>query len=83
VAGDGGGNILTSTDSGSTWSSPALVDNQYALGISPGYEAGNINAVSCPSATQCFAVDNLGNLLANTIDPTNASDWNITQVYPS
>jgi hypothetical protein len=54
-----------------TWSAPTLIDSQQ------GYQDISINRISCPSATQCVAIDGNGNVLTSSNPAGGAGAWTI------
>jgi hypothetical protein len=71
VAGNAGGNLLTSTNPGaaSSW-------QEADSGVSV-----QVTSVTCVPSRQCIAVDNNGDVITST-DPTAGGPWSLTKLIP-
>ena len=57
---DESGNVLISTDQGSTWTAPSVTGNP----VDPSHNG--MNSISCPTVSFCVAVDWWGYAFAST-----------------
>jgi hypothetical protein len=71
VAGDGGGNLLTSTDPTATPFTTTNADGSV-----------QITGVSCPTTTSCVAVDNNADVLTSTAPTGGSSAWTFENLVP-
>jgi RHS repeat-associated protein len=60
-------------------SARGTVPAPWSIGTAPVTPGPQIEGVSCPSATLCVAVDDVGDVLTSTT-PANSSGWTITRV---
>jgi hypothetical protein len=58
-----------------TWSAPQLVD-----GAGPFPQAGEVAALSCPTASLCVAVDHHGEAISTTRPTAPAAEWTTAQI---
>jgi hypothetical protein len=78
VAADRSGNVITSTDpaSGAAAWEVAHVDSNEGCGT----EACSFEAISCPSASFCAAVDNAGYVFTSTDPTAGATGWSSVKI---
>src|SRR5581483_6109801 len=76
---DGEGQVLTTTN-------PSGGDGAWAIApidgqlTDPRSLGELVTAISCPSASLCVAVDNIGNVITSTNPTGGASAWTVTSV---
>jgi hypothetical protein len=61
-----------------SWGAPRFVDHPPPYSAAPAADTEPLAAISCPTASLCVAVDDLGNILTSTSPGTNPGRWSIT-----